>query len=51
MTDHPITPPPELVEQWYKEASKFADFGYTLQQVATQAAQWGANQEKENNND
>ena len=45
MTDHPITPPPELVEKWYKEASKFADFGYTQQQVAIQAAQWGADQE------
>ena len=46
MTDHPITPPPELVEQWYEEAIKFRDFGYTLQQVATQAARWGADQEK-----
>ena len=45
----PPPPPPELVEQWYKEASKFRDFGYTLQRVATQAAQWGADQEKKNN--
>ena len=44
MTDqnYPITPPPELVEQWY--CNKPLDRGLTL---ATWAAQWGADQELE----
>ena len=49
MTDnHPITPPPELVQQW---ASAF--YGTTIApgeaaiDTATQAAQWGADQELE----
>jgi hypothetical protein len=51
MTDqqHPITPPPDLVEQWLKEF-----YGAKLQYVAeasihlaAQAAQWGADQELE----
>jgi len=37
---HPITPPPELVEQWHSNSP--LDRGLT---IATQAAQWGANQE------
>ena len=37
---HPITPPPELVEQWHSNSP--LDRGLTL---ATQAAQWGADQE------
>jgi len=37
---HPITPPPELVEQW---ASK----SFVTQHLCTQIAQWGANQELE----
>ena len=44
---HPITPPPELVQQWRNE-------GYSLHSpvaistyVATRAAQWSANQERE----
>jgi hypothetical protein len=48
MTDHPITPPPELVQQWFDiwQASddddvEFADY------VATRAAQYGADQELE----
>jgi hypothetical protein len=52
MTDkHPITPPPELVHQWHKEACKDPYHGgtffesETLKHVATQAAQWGADQE------
>lgn len=49
MTDkHPITPPPELVHQWHKEACKDPYHGgesKTLKHVATQAAQWGADQE------
>ena len=38
---HPITPPPELVQQWVANAT-----GPDYEQViATQAAQWGADQE------
>jgi hypothetical protein len=41
MTDqHPITPPPELVQQW---ASK----SFVTQHLCTQIAQWGADQELE----
>ena len=40
MTDHPITPPPELVEQWRQEHA----ITYNL---ARQAAQWGADMELE----
>jgi hypothetical protein len=39
-TEHPITPPPELVEQWMQAHS-------TKYDLARQAAQWGANQELE----
>ena len=44
MTDnnHPITPPPELVEQWHSTSP--LDRSVT---VATQAARWGADQELE----
>jgi hypothetical protein len=38
--NHPITPPPELVEKWYCRTP--LDRGLTL---ATWAAQWGADQE------
>jgi hypothetical protein len=55
MTDHLITPPPELVKQWRAAASNvpatlsteteprrdYIDF------IAAQAAQWGADQELE----
>lgn len=53
MTDqqHPITPPPELVEQWanasartYRENGTYAQHEFAL---ATQAARWGADQELE----
>jgi hypothetical protein len=44
MTDnnHPITPPPELVQQWVND---FAPKG--MMAIATQAARWGADQELE----
>ena len=42
MTNHPITPPPELVEEWFNNSP--IDRGLTL---ATQAAQWGADQQLE----
>ena len=46
MAEHPITPPPELVQHW---ASEF--YGTTIApgeaaiDIATQAARWGADQE------
>ena len=45
MTDqqHPITPPPELVQQWYNECPEANEA--SLPYVATQAARWGADQE------
>jgi hypothetical protein len=56
MTDHPITPPPELVDEW-RRAPEYTDglgkltmVAITvdrLQYIATQAAQWGADQELE----
>jgi hypothetical protein len=42
MTDHPITPSPELVQQWINEED-----GLTAGHIATRAAQWGADQELE----
>ena len=46
--EHPITPPPELVEQWigdwHKAEVKSAAYS---SHIATQAAQWGADQELE----
>ena len=52
MTDqqHPITPPPELVRQWFKQANESADPDNQLSYydfIATAAAQWGADQELE----
>ena len=39
---HPITPPPELVDQWFRAAvSAHEDIA---QGVATRAAQWGYQQ-------
>lgn len=44
MTDnHPITPPPELVREWYDAARG----PRCEQELATQAARWGADQELE----
>jgi hypothetical protein len=39
---HPITPPPELVQQWIQQSTTTE---CTASQVATRAAQWGADQE------
>jgi hypothetical protein len=45
MTDqHPITPPPELIQQWWD--GTHGAF-YEFEAVATQAARWGADQELE----
>jgi hypothetical protein len=41
-----ITPPPELVQQWYDKAFQNPT-GAWSQQVAKAAAQWGADQELE----
>ena len=44
MTDHPITPPPELVNRWCDEDPG----GFEMfDRLATKAAQWGADQELE----
>ena len=40
---HPITPPPELVNQWYQEADNQLAPYYVY--IAAQAARWGADQE------
>jgi hypothetical protein len=47
--EHPITPPPELVQQWINEADgghdpRWQDYE---QDIATRAARWGADQELE----
>ena len=42
---HPITPPPELVEQWYETADNISED--VIIGVANRAAQWGADQELE----
>ena len=55
MTDHPITPPPELVQQWLSEPEYGAPGQVTLHtlseprltQIAIRSAQWGADQELE----
>ena len=38
--EHPITPPPKLVQQWASES-------LATQHLCTQAARWGADQELE----
>ena len=44
MTNHPITPPPELVKQWVSESNHNDPL---FAQVAVMAARWGADQELE----
>jgi hypothetical protein len=46
MTDHPITPPPELAMQWFLGA-KAMPVDQWVTDVATQAVRWGADQELE----
>jgi hypothetical protein len=43
---HPITPPPELVQQWIAEGCH-QDYCTVTEYVAHHAAQWGADQELE----
>jgi hypothetical protein len=46
VTDHPITPPPELVQQWDEEGAGMFPPAYQTH-LTTRAAQWGADQELE----
>jgi hypothetical protein len=49
MSDHPITPPPELVRQWLLEyyGSDLGEMGPDEMYLARYGAQWGADQELE----
>ena len=48
MTDqHPITPPPELIEKWYDEWLDADELIHLDQAIAAKAARWGADQELE----
>jgi len=48
---HPITPPPELVQEWWEQADRYQRSGDNTKTyfdyVATEAAQWGADMELE----
>ena len=46
---HPIVPPPELVQEWIKECDQPDDLHWQQyeQDITTRAAQWGADQELE----
>jgi hypothetical protein len=45
---HPITPPPELVQQWREQAPRYRDGGVGREDwLMARAAQWGADQELE----
>jgi len=48
MTNHPITPPPELRAKWMTEA-RSQDYCSITEQVAYRAAQWGYDQRGEAN--
>ena len=43
---HPITPPPKLVQQWLEDSPEDNELGIAGY-IATQAARWGADQELE----
>ena len=48
MSDHPITPPPKLVQQWWEESNYQQYTGSEAEEyVVSMAAQWGADQELE----
>ena len=48
MAEHPITPPPELVEQWcHEDGDEIKTSPRWYQIVATKAARWGSDQELE----
>ena len=45
---HPVTPPPELVQQWcHEDGDEIKTSPRWYQIVATKAARWGADQELE----
>ena len=44
---HPITPPPELLQEWCQQERNCSSGLDALEDLATQAAQWGADQELE----
>jgi hypothetical protein len=49
-TNHPLTPPPELIKKWWVEAQQETDFEGLrcwVTYVATKAARWGAEHERE----
>ena len=46
VAEHPITPPPELVEQWRAEGF-YQDYCSTFEHAIAQAARWGADHELE----
>ena len=41
---HPITPPPELVQQW---TTKYVETARSFTDIANEVSQWGADQELE----
>jgi hypothetical protein len=45
MTQHPITPPPELVQAWSDEALTASGMFEVKMKFATYAARWGSDQE------
>jgi hypothetical protein len=45
MTDHPITPPHELIMDWCKQRACINEPGPIHIWLATEAARWGADQE------
>jgi len=49
MTNHPITPPLKLVQQWIEKYGNSEDPHWQTYEcdIATQAARWGADQELE----
>ena len=46
-TEHPITPPPELLNRWADAWRQNKPGSEILADVATEAARWGADQELE----
>jgi hypothetical protein len=48
VSDHLITPPPELVQQWWTDAQTLeSDNSQEIRFIVNVAARWGANQELE----
>jgi hypothetical protein len=43
--EHPITPPPELLQEWCQQGHNCISELDALKELATQAALWGADQE------